>query len=470
MVEIGTIEATLKLNSSEFTAGIEGAESSLKEFAGSAEQAAGQVSTSSTKMGNDATTASDKTASGMEGATGRVTTSAAATGGSMRTLALGFSQTATSAFALYQSFDNIEKRQYAVEKANLAVDKSEVSLKKAQDEYNAALDEYGPTSAEAEAAAIKLQIATDANDLANERARLSQNSLNDSMTMAGLTIIPSVISGIDGMFKMWKNFQGLDVIGRLQGITTSLGSNKTALVSWGAGLAAIGFIFAAFTTKSEDTRIMLSLLAGGLIAVAAAQWIWNAAAAFGIGLTGVGLALVAVAVGAAALVYGLSATYGSSTSGEVAASTQSNVSAINSGVASRNAEATSTVEPMGQATSTTMFRDKDGNARSREWLSANPSMIRYPLMDIDGNSYDWPSYLALDDNMRRYAQGGWAMTPQIAMLAENEPELIIPASKMGNMGGSGGNTYNFHIDGSRDVDLVMNEIARRLRETGGTFL
>ena len=460
MVEIGTIEATLTLNSSEFTSGIEGAESSLKGFAGSAEEAAGQVSASSTKMGNDTALATDKTASGMESASNRVSASAASTGGSMKMLGLGFSQTATSAFSLYQSFDNIEKKQYALEKANLAVDKSDQALKKAQDDYNEAVDKYGINSQQATDAATKLQIATDANDLANERARLSQNSLNDSMTMAALSVIPSVISGIDGMSKVWKNLQGLDVIGHLKGITGVLGDNKMALASWGAGIAAVAVIYAAFTTKSEDTRIMLSLLAGGLVAAAAAQWIWNAAAAFGIGLTGVGLALIAVAAAAALTVYALSATYGSSTSSEVATSTAA--AASNQNVPTT----TTTSQSSGGATSTDLFKDINGNLQTAAYLNAHPEMRRHDYHDINGMGYDWQSYLALDPSMRAYAQGGWAMTPQLAMVAENEPELIIPASKMSNMGG-GGQTLVFNIDGARDVDLVANEIMRRLRDNAG---
>jgi hypothetical protein len=456
MVEIGTIEATLKLNSSEFTAGIEGAESSLKGFAGSAEQAANTVSSSSTKMGNDTALASDKTATGMESSSSRVATSAATTGGSMKMLGLGFSQTATSAFSLFQSFDNIEKKQYAVEKANLAVDKSEVSLKKAQDEYNDAVTKYGVTSQEAEAAATKLQIATDANDLANERARLSQNSLNDSMTMAALTVIPSVISGIDGMSKVWKNLQGLDVIGHLKGITSTLGGNKMALASWGAGIAAVAVVYAAFTTKSEDTRIMLSLLAGGLVAAAAAQWIWNAAAAFTIGLTGVGIALIAVAAAAAASVYLLSSTYGSSTSGEVASSTAA--AASNQNIQTSQPATQTTV------TSTMLINDIYGNGQTVGYLRAHPEMQRHDYHDTSGMGYDFESYVALDENLRAYARGGLAMTPQVAKIAEKEPEFIIPESKMAGMGGT--TIYNvFNINGG-STDEIMDRLAQKFRAGG----
>ena len=253
--------------------------------------------------------AGETMASGMEGASARMEGATIRSTGSFKQLGLGMTQAMTSAFALYRSIDDLEKKQYQVEKANLAVDRSEQAVKKAQDDYNTAMDKFGPTSQQATDAATKLSIATDANDLANERARLSQNSLNDSMLQAGIMIIPSVISGIDGMSKVWKNLKDLDIAGHLGTISTTLSSNKMALVSWGAGLAAIGVIFGAFTTKSESTRVMLSLLAGGLIAAAAAQWIFNAAAAFGLSLTGVGIALVAVAAAAAAAVYVLSSTY-----------------------------------------------------------------------------------------------------------------------------------------------------------------
>jgi hypothetical protein len=59
------------------------------------------------------------------------------------------------------------------------------------------------------------------------------------------------------------------------------------------------------------------------------------------------------------------------------------------------------------------------------------------------------------------------MTPQVAMVAEREPELIIPESKMKDMGGGGGNSIAIYVDGSRDVDHVCDEIMKRLREDAG---
>ncbi len=127
-------------------------------------------------------------------------------------------------------------------------------------------------------------------------------------------------------------------------------------------------------------------------------------------------------------------------------------------------------------TATTLFRDKNGELRTGAFLTAHPELRKSSYQDVNGNYMDWQSYLALPDDMRRYAEGGWAMTPQIAMLAENGPEPIIPLSNPQAMSqlrkglgleGGGGNNYTFYIDGSRDVDLVMAEITKRLRQTTG---
>ena len=56
-----------------------------------------------------------------------------------------------------------------------------------------------------------------------------------------------------------------------------------------------------------------------------------------------------------------------------------------------------------------------------------------------------------------YAEGGWVMNPQLAMVGEREPELIIPKSKLGSSG-LGGNTHiEIHNINIPTMDRAMAE-------------
>jgi hypothetical protein len=73
---------------------------------------------------------------------------------------------------------------------------------------------------------------------------------------------------------------------------------------------------------------------------------------------------------------------------------------------------------------------------------------------------------------RFYEKGGWAMTPQIGVLGEKGPELMLTEPRLDDIaerlgGGDRTITQIFYIDGSRDVDLIMDEIARKMRTAGG---
>jgi tape measure domain-containing protein len=62
-----------------------------------------------------------------------------------------------------------------------------------------------------------------------------------------------------------------------------------------------------------------------------------------------------------------------------------------------------------------------------------------------------------DMGVEGYASGGWVTQPQLAMVAEREPELIIPKSKMGT-GGFGGNTHiEIHAINVPTMDAVAAE-------------
>jgi len=233
-----------------------------------------------------------------------------ATDQSIKTTALAATQAASAAMALYAAYDNVGDASLAMEKANLRAEKSEVAATEAQVKYNEAIEKYGADSPEALAAQSDYQLALETSELATETAKDAQDNYNEKVLMAGVTLIPTVVSGIDGMSKAWKGLSQVDVIGNLDGITGSLRKNKSAMLSLGAGMGAMATIWMAFNTDSEETRAAMSILSGALIAAASAQWVLNAATAFGLSLTGVGVALVAVAAASAAAVYVLSSKYG----------------------------------------------------------------------------------------------------------------------------------------------------------------
>jgi hypothetical protein len=466
----------------------------------------------------------------------RVQTSSAVMDGSVKGLAVGMSQTAVSAFALYSAIDNIEKKQYAYEKAQLAAKKATESVDQAQKNYNEAVAKFGTSSPEAIDAQDKLTLAQETAALAADRVNISQNNVNDSMMMAGLTIIPSVISGIDGMSRVWKNLQGLDVGGMIGGISGKLGDMKGALLTAGGAAGGILAIFGAFTTTSAEMRAALSLLAGGLIAAASAQWVMNIAATYGLGLTGAGLILIAVAGAAAAATYILSSQYGAKAQAPPGTAAAAGVAAAGGaaggGGAGGHADVEGVAEMPGTAPGAGMNTDQmiaaglgeyastawgskifepyheklvhspiapkirvGPNAGKYMWGIHGPAEGKYFTMeelesirsgktpDTDGIT-PWFTY-GFEERVDEGGQidliglhlqsGGVVTRPRFASIAEKGDEAVLPLSNPTAMdkiasaiGGAGRSVTNiFYINGARDVDLVMNEIARKMRTAGG---
>jgi hypothetical protein len=224
----------------------------------------------------------------------------------------GFAAASTAALALYGSIDRLGNQQLALDRANLQVQRSTNAVEQAQADLTAAITEFGAASPEAAAAAEKLSMAQEklAIDTANVENR--QNNLNQAYVELAITVVPTLITATDGLIKLWGNLgpAAEKVKGVMGGLNESLSTHKAAWVGVGAGMGAIMSVMAAFNAKSEEERAMFSLLTGALVALAAAQWIWNTAKAFGLGLTGIGLALVGTAAAAAGATYLLSSQYG----------------------------------------------------------------------------------------------------------------------------------------------------------------
>jgi len=471
-ISAGEVSVKVLMDSSGLTAGVDQAKSSMQGLGS-------QI----TETATEANTGSEKIAAGAEQSAQRVQVSTKTQSMSMKDLGLGMTETATSAFGLYRAFDDIEKKQYAVEKAQLANSRAVVAANKAQDDYNAVVEKYGADSDEAKIAQEKLTIAQDAESLTEEHLGILQKSLNDQWLSSAMMVIPSVISGIDGLSRSWKAIKDLGLVEHLKGVgdaLKSMGSGQGGPIGGAiAGMGALTFAYLAFTSKSPEMKMAFSILTGALLALAMAQWAENIAAATGLSMTGVGLVLVAAGIAAAAGMYLLSSQYGAQPDdakmNEAAGNIENTAAAAgksnsSTGGSSGGGGGGTSKAQEAKVTSTTLFRDINGAIRTREYLSAHRELIRYPLEDVDGNFYDWDSYLSLPDDKRKYAKGGWAGEhgAEMIMVGEGgERELITPESKLGSLGGGSGMIVNnWYIDGSRDVDMVADRVAQKLRDGG----
>lgn len=234
---------------------------------------------------------------------------------SLLNVATGVSGLTLSAYSLYKLWDSIEDKQVALDRANRTMESSQNNLTKAQQAYNRAVEEYGADSIQATSAALSMENAQRSLENASVSAEQAQKAVNDAQTQAYLMTIPGLITGLKSAKDM---YDGLVAVGPK--VVTAIGNidsvQKLAASSafrMAAGAGAFTAIYVAFTTDSEDTRVAMSLLAGALVAAASAQWILNAAQAFGLSLTVAGLAIVGVAAAAAATTYALASTYGAPT-------------------------------------------------------------------------------------------------------------------------------------------------------------
>ncbi|MEM3628321.1 MAG: hypothetical protein QXK98_06265 [Candidatus Bathyarchaeia archaeon] len=201
-------------------------------------------------------------------------------GASARSLVLGLSGVATSAFSLYQSFDRLEKAQYAVEKANLAVKSSLKAVEDAQARYNKAVEKYGGESEEAKKAAKDLALAQERYQLVLERAEMAQENFNQTVMHVALSIVPTAITMIDSGVKAFKNFHAaVDMVNK---VTAFLAANPLMAVVMAVGLVVAALITAYQTCEPFRNAVnalgeaLYNFFKPAVDAVAAAlNWLWN---------------------------------------------------------------------------------------------------------------------------------------------------------------------------------------------------
>ena len=375
------------------------------------------------KAGKEIETAGDKA----EAASKRIETSGQRANGSSLEFAKGLAGVTTSAVALYGSFDRLEQGQLAVDRANLLVKQTTSQVELAQRNLSKAIAEYGPDSEEASLAAEKLALAQERLGVVTQSAQQKQGDLNRSYLELGVTILPATINAVDDLGKMWKSLgPSADAAkGIMGGLNTSLAEHRMAWVSAGLGAGALMTAMMAFGAKSEEEKVALSLLTGGLVAAAAAQWIWNTATAFGLGLTGAGLALVGTAAAAAAATYILASQYGSSSQGGGSTDAQGHSGGLGTRQITRSMGSNGAEEVVGYTeTSTGMQLTDKFYDESRGWMFRGSGDASGIAADQRGALYTnnggtWTPVTAM-------AEGGIVTRPTLALIGEAGPEQVIP--------------------------------------------
>lgn len=170
-------------------------EGNTQELASTTDSATGQMANDYSQVGKSAQSMSDSVDSANM---------------SCSESAITMNSTAMSGAALFMSFENITNAEVSLDRAHLMIQKDTQALTTAQENYNAAVAKYGPNSQQATDAANKLSIAQDALTVAQERADMAQRNVTNSMIMAALTVIPtlvSVVNLVSNAESIWEGIQ-----------------------------------------------------------------------------------------------------------------------------------------------------------------------------------------------------------------------------------------------------------------------
>jgi hypothetical protein len=190
---------------------------------------------------------------------------------------VAFSGLVTSAFALYEGFDRIEKATVAADRANLNVVRSTENVDQAQKALAESTAKYGEDSVQAKDAADKLAIAQEALAVSTERAGIAQNQVKETMISSALMVIPTLITMINsvgGVTKVWTGIQAA--------LNAVMDANPIAIVVI-AIAALVAAVVAAYSycKPFKDAVDAVGKALGEYLAKAievikgALEWLWN---------------------------------------------------------------------------------------------------------------------------------------------------------------------------------------------------
>jgi hypothetical protein len=231
----------------------------------------------------------------------QVATSTKESEASLRSLTVGVSGAATAGFNLYNAYDRVNDSQISLDRSNLMVKSSTKSLEDAQRAVTEAISEHGVGSEQAQRAQENLSIAQDRLTVANERAQNAQENVNKAMLSAALQVIPSTITMVDSLSKVWKNFP--DMTGVLETLSSNISmvGSKALIASVSVAGFVGGFVigYEAITQFGDalgPTGRALMVIVPAIVAAAAAVWMLQEGLTLGVAT--VALVASGLAVGA----------------------------------------------------------------------------------------------------------------------------------------------------------------------------
>ena len=357
------------------------------------------------------------------------------TTGSFKNAVTATSELALSGLSLYNSLDSIEKAQLRLDKANKTEESSKLALTKAQNDYNDAVEKYGIDSDQAKTAADKLTIAQDAYDNSITTVKLDQDHLNEVTAQTAITILPALITGVDGAVKAYKTLKDLNMGETIGGITQAIKNNGDMLVGVAAAGAAFFFMYEAFNSKDPTTRAEFSLLGGALLTVAIAEWAVaaGAIAAEEILTLGGATVLIGVALAAAGAIYAASTMFGAGAAASSSPPGSEQLSSSSSSSSSSAASASSSGSSSGSSSS-------DGSSglnsvAKNSWQAAGISQSQYDQATSQGATWNAST-----------KQFDWNHTDNV----------------------SSGTIQNvtINVDGSKDADITAAAVAQKLKDAG----
>jgi len=195
----------------------------------------------------------------------------------MKEVVTGFSGVATSAFALYSSYDRVRDMTVSVDRANLQVKSTLNSLEDAQRRYNATVEKYGADSEQAVAAAKDAQLAQERYQVAVERAQMMQNNLNNTMVQSAISVIPTAITMINSLVQVKQTWAAAQA-----SLNAVMNANPIMLIVT-AVAALIAMIVVAYNTcepfrnaVNQIGATLVNIFKPAIDAVSnALSWLWN---------------------------------------------------------------------------------------------------------------------------------------------------------------------------------------------------
>lgn len=226
-------------------------------------------------------------ADSVSSSSGQIQSSVQSSSFSLKDNAVAMNNLVLSGASLAMSFEGIQNAEVSLDRAHVTVERGTNAVQAAQERYNTAVAKYGPESQKAKDASNKLSAAEDALVVAHERADEAQRNVNNTMIMAGLTVVPSIISAFVSLNTLLTATPAIETAvatatGAVSTAMDFLAANPIVLVIAGIAALAIGLYYAFEHCKPfHDAVMAVANVLGGALSTAATAvsnaigWLWN---------------------------------------------------------------------------------------------------------------------------------------------------------------------------------------------------